>query len=222
MVPEVLSYGDVEFPGTERFRIERRLGEGGMGVVYEAFDLERNLPVALKTLRGLTPDGLLRFKQEFRLLRDLVHPNFVRLHELHTFGEWWFFTMELVDGRDVLEHVRGHPSDETMETGVGHRPPARVPVTRRGEPLGRARETVGFDEPRLRAAMAQLARALTALHARGLVHRDIKPHNILVGRDNRIVLLDFGIMVDPDKRMSSENLVVGTSDYMAPEQAAGG
>jgi hypothetical protein len=217
----VISYGDVEFPGTERFRIVRRLGEGGMGVVYEALDLERNLPVALKTLRGLTPDGLLRFKQEFRLLRDLVHPNFVCLHELHTFGEWWFFTMELVEGRDVLEHVRGHPSDETLETGVGHRAMPRLPVSRRGEPPAR-HEQRGFDEPRLRAAMAQLARALTALHARGLVHRDIKPHNILVGRDNRIVLVDFGIMVDPDKRMSRDDLVVGTSDYMAPEQAAGG
>jgi hypothetical protein len=207
----------LEFPGTERFRVIRRIGEGGMGVVYEAFDAERHLNVALKTIRGLTPDGLLRFKQEFRQLHDLVHPNFVRLHELHTFGEWWFFTMEFVDGPDVLEHVRGVASDPTLST----QPAMRAPVSRRGELLGRG-EARGFDEPRLRAAMAQLARALTALHARGLVHRDIKPSNILVGRDNRIVLLDFGIMIDPDKRMSRDDTVVGTSDYMAPEQAAGG
>src|SRR5262245_29919442 len=94
------------FHGTTRFQLLRRLGQGGMGVVHEAFDRERNVRVALKTIRQLTPDTLLRFKHEFRVLQDLQHPNLVRLDELFEYGGTWFFTMELIEGVDFLRHVR--------------------------------------------------------------------------------------------------------------------
>jgi serine/threonine protein kinase len=68
-----------EFAGTSRFEVIRCLGAGGMGVVYEAFDRERNARVALKTLRSLSADGLLRFKKEFRDFLDLTHPNLISL-----------------------------------------------------------------------------------------------------------------------------------------------
>ena len=72
-----------EFAGTARFQLLRRIGAGGMGVVYEALDRERKTRVALKTLRTLSADALLRFKNEFRALQDLQHPNLVRARRAH-------------------------------------------------------------------------------------------------------------------------------------------
>src|SRR5437588_8141949 len=98
-----------EFSGTERFEVLRCLGAGGMGVVYEAYDRERQARVALKTLRSLSADGLLRFKREFRDFLDLAHPNLISLGELFSEGRDWFFTMELVDGISFLDYVRPGP-----------------------------------------------------------------------------------------------------------------
>lgn len=94
-----------DFTGTERFEIRRRLGAGGMGVVYEAIDRERETIIALKTILRLDATTLYRFKHEFRGLADVVHPNFVRLHELFSEGDVWFFTMELIEGVDFLRYV---------------------------------------------------------------------------------------------------------------------
>src|SRR6478735_151763 len=135
----------VEFQGSDRFSLVRRLGEGGMGIVYEAIDRARGLHVALKTLRETSPETLLRLKTEFRALHELHHPNLVALGELVEQEGRWFFTMELVDGVDVLHWVR--------------------PPDARG----------GFDEARLRAVLPQLVGALGALHRVGTVHRDVKP-----------------------------------------------
>src|SRR5437867_8397399 len=96
----------VEFEGTKRFRILRRLGAGGMGVVYEAYDGERGTRVALKTLRAISGEALFRFKNEFRALQDLQHPNLVSLGELLEEDGQWFFTMELLEGQHFLEYVR--------------------------------------------------------------------------------------------------------------------
>jgi Cdc6-like AAA superfamily ATPase len=176
------------FDGTARFQLRRRIGEGGMGVVWEALDKERLTTVALKTLRRLAPDTLLRFKHEFRALQDLSHPNLVSLGELIEEGGQWFFTMELVRGVSLLRWVR--PS-----------------------------EGLPYDEARLRTAFAQLADALAALHARGLVHRDVKPSNVLVTASGRVVLLDFGLVADA--AAAADHVAVGTPAYRAPEQARG-
>src|SRR4051812_26190628 len=98
-------------PDARRFEIVRELGAGGMGVVFEAHDLRRGTRVALKRLRRLSPDALLRFKTEFRALQDLRHPNLVRLDELICDDGQWCFTMECVDGVDFLSYV-GAPSGD--------------------------------------------------------------------------------------------------------------
>jgi hypothetical protein len=207
---------EAEFRGTSRFEVRRRLGAGGMGVVYEAFDHERRTAVALKTLRRLDAQGIYRFKNEFRALADLEHQNLIRLHELHCEEGLWFFTMELVDGTSFRAYVRPG-EDETdrpsADTLIDSPVPCSAADTEEVRP--------GFDERRLRAALAQLARGAAALHSAGKIHRDIKPSNVLVTPGGRAVLLDFGLVTDAVARDSGTDVnVVGTALYMAPEQAA--
>src|SRR3954452_22416362 len=101
------------FEGTDRYLIQRRLGRGGFGVVYQAFDQHQNTVVAIKTLHRTDTDALYHFKREFRGLADISHPNLVALHDLFSDGQQWFFTMELVAGLDFLTYV-GHPSDPAL------------------------------------------------------------------------------------------------------------
>jgi hypothetical protein len=179
---------DAAFPETSRFVVRRRLGAGGFGVVYEAFDRERNATVALKTQRRRDGRSIARFKNEFRALVETLHENLVQLHELHAEGDAWFFTMELVRGVDALAYVR----------------PA-------GGPL---------DEPRLRTVLQQLAAGLSFLHRSGKLHRDVKPSNVMVTDEGRVVIVDFGLVHNLVDHMSAGG-VFGTPAYMAPEQAAG-
>src|SRR4051812_19131223 len=187
-----------------RFRLERQLGVGGMGVVYEAFDRERGVRVALKTLRDFGPQALLRFKKEFRFLHDLQHPNLVSYGELFEDEGQWYFTMELVDGPNLIDFIRGtegaHAGGATRAYPGSWAAELATEDTLRPSPAQRLWEGqpggVHFEEARLRSAFFQLGRALAALHAHGVLHRDIKPSNILVTSSNRVVLLDFGLATE--------------------------
>lgn len=221
-----------EFPGTTRFEIRRRLGAGGYGVVYEALDRTHGEVVALKTLRERDPEALYRFKREFRALADVHHENLARLHELHSEGDQWFFTMELVDGHDFLAAVRGdigdigeaapRPSVDGLDHTIRSAPDQLATYVRgatSSQPLPGAAELA-----RLRALLRQLAAGVVALHRRGIQHRDLKPSNVLVARAGRVVILDFGLVVERHGRPSEPHgaaQIVGTVEYMAPEQAAG-
>jgi serine/threonine protein kinase len=186
VVPEVAGY-----------EILGELGRGGMGVVYQARERRTGKQVALKMMQWADPVGMYRFKQEFRSLAGLSHPNLVSLYELTAGGAVWFFTMELIDGKPFLAHVR-EPYRDTA-----------APLT----PVG---------VQRLRSALTQLADGIEFLHANGKLHRDIKPGNVLVTTEGRLVLLDFGLAAQMDsngRHVSVQPRLLGTIAYMAPEQA---
>jgi hypothetical protein len=208
------------FGGTDRFDIRRRIGGGGMGVVYEALDRQRQERVALKTMREPTPERLLRFKNEFRALAELRHPNLVRLYELIADGGWWFFTMELIDGESFLTYVEAELNPFVSEPGL--RVASDADTLDPGQVSSSTRVPARFDEERLRHAFGQLAEGLAALHRAGQIHRDVKPANVLVSHEGRVVIVDFGLVKDaPVDGPRTISGVSGTLAYMAPEQAAG-
>jgi len=245
-----------------RYLITRRIGAGGMGVVYEAQDRRHGQRVALKTLDRVDPSGLYRLKQEFRAVADIAHPNLVTLYELVSEDGTWFFTMEFVEGVNFLDYVALRPPAESGPAGprsvappsaaaacavtlpsgplqavmanvrracsnvprvphvphLPHLPPAPAPTKQPPPTLVPPGPVASLE--RLRPVLAQLARAVDALHRAGKLHRDIKPANLLVTREGRLVVLDFGLASDTGEREELDR--EGTPGYMAPEQAAGG
>jgi hypothetical protein len=216
--------------GTARYEVVGRLGQGGMGVVYEVLDRDRGQRVALKTLQSFSPSALYRFKLEFRTLADVHHTNLVRLHELVVGdGGEAFFTMELVRGRDFLAHVRASgeqpeqdaPTTRPLAIRTNEDRDARGEDALDAEPTSFSTKRPAVDEGRLRDALRQLVEGVHALHTAGKLHRDIKPSNVLVTHEGRVVLLDFGVATDLGIRGDSvggSGEIVGTAAYMAPEQ----
>jgi hypothetical protein len=213
------------FPGTKRYLPLRLLGVGGMGAVYEVEDRETGGRVALKVMLADDARRLLRFKQEFRVMAELHHPNLIRLFDLGQHEGQWFFTMELVDGHDLLavllleDGAAAGSSADTIEAPLdgGH-------GAADGEaPAPTARREVACDVDALTRILAQVLDALEFLHDRGIVHRDLKPSNILVDVDGAVRVLDFGLAsrVDRELGISQEGAVVGTLAYLSPEQLRG-
>ena len=202
-VRQALLGEDVELgllaPRFERYRVLRRLGSGGMGVVFEAEQRSPRRTVALKVLRpGRRGSAALkRFEREAELLGRLDHPGVARVYEAGTYadagGPRPFLAMELVEGRTLRDYL------------AGEQPPT---------------------EARL-ALFAAVCDAVQHAHQRGVVHRDLKPSNVLVGPGGRPKVVDFGIAraTDIDVRRATlateAGQLVGTLAYMSPEQAAG-
>ena len=248
----------LDFTGTDRFRLVRTLGAGGIGVVYEVMDRARGTRVALKTLQRLDGEHLLRFKREFRLLQGLHHRNLVQLGELLEADGRWFFTMELLHGVDFASYVTGRPLpalfsdtgrvvppsislDMSTATAVTSSlrdlPPDSAGAASVVAPAAPPRPHE-LDEARLREGLRQLAGGLEVLHRAGRIHRDIKPHNVMVcsgsswvplsdddgdgvPEHDRVVLLDFGMVSDTRAWDDDDINAGGTPAYMAPEQADG-
>ncbi|HYC90522.1 MAG TPA: protein kinase, partial [Thermoanaerobaculia bacterium] len=222
-----------------RFEIRRRIGAGGMGVVFEAFDRTREQTVALKKLLQPDPAGLYRLKKEFRSLADVAHPNLVPLYELIADGDEWFFTMELIEGTDFLRYVRSasaepmpatdpsgeqltlrtDDSDATWTTDDGPADFSPPGEHRRAEVRRSSGDFPRVHMPSLRQSLRQLAEGIIALHNAGKLHRDLKPSNVLVRPDGHVVILDFGLVEELDDfRRDRQIAFAGTPVYMAPEQ----
>jgi hypothetical protein len=169
-----------------RFRIEGRLGSGGFGTVYRAWDERLQRPVAVKVIDR--EHGAPRVTREAQAVARLGHRNIATLYELATDGERAFLVSELIDG-DTLRALG-----------------------RRGELTDSLVARVGADS----------AAALAHAHRAGVVHRDVKPENILVGAGEEAKLVDFGIArIAGERTLTATGAVVGTLAYMAPEQADG-
>jgi len=181
------------------YRIVSRLGQGGMGVVYLAEDTLLDRRVALKVLPpdlAADPERMHRFVQEAKLASALNHPNVAYIHGIGQDGDLRFLAMEYVEGEPLSARIQAGPLkiDEILRIG------------------------------------AQVADALEAAHAKGIIHRDIKPANLMLTGRGHVKVLDFGLAKlekppsgksDDTQLLSSAGLVLGTVQYMSPEQALG-
>ncbi|MEM1450371.1 MAG: bifunctional serine/threonine-protein kinase/formylglycine-generating enzyme family protein [Planctomycetota bacterium] len=187
------------------FEIRRELGQGGMGVVYLAHDPALDRDVALKLLSEAPPttEAMLdRFSREARAVARLEHPGIVPVFQVGDDRGYRWFAMEFLDGGDLNKELQ-------RQRGSGDGAPK---LPRPGE-NGHVPETL--------RRMARLADALQFAHERGVVHRDLKPHNLLVGEDGELRVVDFGLAKDESQgSITAGQQVGGTPHYMSPEQAA--
>ena len=173
-----------------RYEIARTLGEGGMGAVYQAKDLELNRMVALKVIRpelAKNPAIIDRFKQELLLSQRVTHRNVIRIYDLGEGDGVKFITMEFIEGHDLRSLIFERKTF----------PPE---------------EAVGI--------MEQVCLALDSAHSVGVIHRDLKPQNIMLDGAGRVLVMDFGLArtLEGDG-MTQTGALVGTMEYMSPEQA---
>ena len=178
-----------------RYRIVRVLGEGGMGIVYEAEQEQPRRSVALKVIKPgfATPERLWRFEHESKALGRLQHPGIAQIYEASTadagFGRQPYFAMELIRGHSLLAYADAHQLNTRQ----------RLLLT------------------------AKICDAVQHAHQRGLIHRDLKPGNILVDETGQPKILDFGVARvtesdAPATRQTDLGQIVGTLAYMSPEQ----
>ncbi len=175
-----------------RYRLEAKLGSGGMSTVYLARDTTLDRDVAVKVMHremSEQADQLERFRQEARAVAKLSHPNVVAVIDAGEDGGFPYIVFEYVEG-------------ETLKQRIGR---------------------VGALDPQEALAYAiEIARGLTVAHGRKMVHRDIKPQNVLIDSEGRAKLTDFGISRQLEQDgMTATGRVLGTTDYVAPEQAMG-
>jgi hypothetical protein len=181
-----------KLPPIPGYRVQRFVGRGGMGVVYEAIHLATGRAVALKLVNpsgAHDPVARERFDREVRTLAALKHPNIIPVYDA---GDWHGFpycAMEFVPGGTLSQHLDRIRAD--LRTAV--------------------------------RLMAKVARAVAAMHAAGILHRDLKPLNILLGPDDEPMVADFGLVRREAEcsDLTYTGLPVGTRQYMAPEQTLG-
>lgn len=201
VVPALWAASTHRVPGVgeriaERYELRAVVGEGGMAVVFRARDLRTHQDVALKFMRPPQRLLLRHVKRFWREARALSEVRHPHVIELSDFG---------VDEASGL--------------------PFMAMALVEGESLSARVERAPLDERTAARVLAAVARALEAAHARGFAHRDLKPDNVMLASDGRVVVLDFGVALalrDTDERITAPGAVVGTPHYMSPEQARGG
>ena len=196
------------------FEILEEIGRGGMAVVYRARQVELDRLVALKVLRpGLALEGrhVDRFRREALAIARLQHPHIVQVFAVGEDEGYHWLAMELVDGVHLGRALESLPDGREWS--------ARDLAEAAGVP--RLAEGASSYEEAFAALMAPVARAIGVAHELGIVHRDVKPSNILIHRDGRAMIADFGLAKgagDPGLSLTGQPL--GTPFYMSPEQAA--
>ena len=232
------------------FQLEKQVGRGGLGAVFRAVDARTSATVALKMLPpGTDPAATRRLRREFDELRNLKHPNIVRVLDVGEVDGMPWLSMEYVDGMPLRDWLRIAAEPQPLEPGPLADAPEGVDLDvlfeepDSGAFLAAARahrlrletglEAMLTEEEQLEQnnperlwalceALAQICDGLSFIHARGLLHRDVKPSNILVRPDRRATLVDFGLLKRmQDDAITDHGRVVGTYRYMAPEQARG-
>jgi tetratricopeptide (TPR) repeat protein len=182
------------------YEILREIGRGGMGIVYEAEQRALRRRVALKVLpasRALSASSVVRFRREAATAAAFDHDNIVKVLASATYGDTHCFAMELIEGETLAEGI-------AARRGAGGLPDA-----------AEIRRAVGI--------AVQVASALQHAHERGVLHRDVKPGNVLLRADGRAVLTDFGLARDvATPGVTATGDLAGTPHYMAPEQVRGG
>src|SRR6266576_2182067 len=177
---------------SDRFRLEEKVGAGGMSSVYRAFDPTLERWVAIKLMHrdiSTDPDQLERFRREARAVASLSHPHIVTVIDAGEDEGAPYIVFEYVDGETLKERIRS----------VG-----RLPV------------------PEAVAYAIEIGRALSCAHGHRLVHRDVTPQNVLIDPDGRAKVTDFGIARSLEQKgMTATGRVLGTTDYVSPEQAMG-
>jgi len=182
-------------PGLPRYELRRILGEGGNGRVYAAFDRDLQREVALKVVTP--PAGVERdlFIREARVTAGLVHPNIPALYDVAENEGSFYLSMEQVSGQSLGSLIRGAATQGASEV---------LPAIE------------------LMEIMLKVADALAYAHAEGVVHRDVKPDNIMIGWYGKVVLVDWGAAHIARDELAGKGLIVGTPVYMAPEQLSTG
>src|SRR5438309_1648255 len=179
-----------------RYRLDARIGRGGMSTVYRAFDTVLERPVAIKLMHreiASDSDHLERFRREARAVAQLNHPHIVTVIDAGDDGDPRFPTPYI-----VFEYVEG----ETLKQRIRRCGRLAIP------------EAVAY--------ALEIARALGAAHDRGIVHRDIKPQNVLIDTEGAAKVTDFGIArTIAEEGLTADGRVLGTTDYVSPEQALG-
>jgi serine/threonine protein kinase/Tfp pilus assembly protein PilF len=221
-------------PGTRLgdFEIEALIGQGGMGVVFKARQISLNRIVALKVLAGFTAGGgtaIQRFRKEAQAAARLHHTNIVPIYAQGEYKGYYYYAMELIEGASLdcalrkgafgvsaptqpaLRRRRGPASQPERETPFDAAADAFPDVTA----LRRTRD----DYRQIAAAIADVADALEYAHQNGVIHRDIKPQNLLIGNDNRLHITDFGLAhLQSEPHLTVTGEVMGTPAFMSPEQ----
>ncbi len=171
-----------------RYLIEKKLGKGEMGMVFQAVDKILEIPVALKTISwDIAEDekNLARFKREVILARKVSHANVCRVYDIGENANVHYVSMELVEGKTLADYMRAQ-GRLTME--------AAIPI------------------------LEQVLYAIRETHRAGIIHRDLKPQNIMIDQQMRLKIMDFGISLSPDfSRITQTGSLLGTPHYMAPE-----
>ncbi|HLJ95913.1 MAG TPA: protein kinase [Gemmataceae bacterium] len=225
------------------FEIVREIGRGGMGVVYEARQISLNRKVALKVLSGglgLTGKAVQRFRREAEAAAKLHHTNIVPVYAIGEEGSQHFYAMELIEGPSldhVIRHLRGHAPNtgptSTASADAHNDSPDLAQTGPYVEGVSTFSAASGFSSSSLGSGtgyfdtvasmVAEVADALHYAHQEGIIHRDMKPSNLLLSPAGRLSVNDFGLarmLEQPGMTMTGEFL--GTPAYMSPEQIAAG